>query len=570
MESLRLFFYREGEHYEYPRDVREAYGEPQPIPIAPADGPRLGFAVVEDPRDADFLILPFKLDPVICHRRTAFARNLLERLPYFARFERRHVLFNCHDLCQPLCTSACIITDDPARSNLEDPFIHSFPHAPMAHVLAAAPAFDFDAIRFDVSFVGTISDPVRLTLLESVGAERGLRHYLNAPLAPYWERSASYLHMKSPVRRKPLERLYAGVMRRSWATLCPRGRGSSSFRFFETLCMGRLPVHVSDEYTPPLAEDIDYGAFCLFLPEAEAPNAGRLVREWLAGKSRAEREGMCRLARKTWEEKLAPRHEADIVMTILRRHLPLAKALSGGPGGIVNLARLVPGCLKNEAPRRAFPAGYFAGMVLDDGRSWFGGAMLAQPGPRPGTVLVDGALGELPREGLNLLYQAGRRLPANAQVVDLGCGAGVSSIVFGNALLSRRNLAARVFCVEGWDAGGLDTFCGHARGAGVEFVLRPLPAAGIGAGAERFRDGSLDLVHVNRGLGPLALAPWWSKLRPGGVALVLESSLAEDGAETWRAFALSRGGELERGGGVLRLRRPPAEMAAGKTALGFA
>lgn len=574
MEPLRLFFYREGEHYEYPRDVRQAYGDPVPIPLAPERAAEQGFVLEDNPRAADFLILPFRLDPVICHRRTAYARNFLERLSYFAELERRHVLFDCHDLGQPLCTSACIITDDPARSNREDPFIHSFPHAPYPHVLAAAPNFNFDAIRFDVSFVGALSDPVRLALLESVQREPGLRHYLNAPVAPYWDRSASYLHMKNPARRRPLERLYTGVMQRSWATLCPRGRGSSSIRFFETLCMGRLPVHISDEYTLPLAEDIDYGAFCLFLPEAEAENAGRLVREWLAGKSRAEREGLCRQARKVWEEKLAPAREAELVLTILRRHLPLAggarasRGVSAQPGQPIQLerstplsrlARLAPGCLKDEPPRRVFPAGYFAGMTLDDGRSWFGGAMLVKDGPRPGTVLVDGGLGELPRVGLNLLYHAGRRLPANAQVADLGCGAGVSSIVLANALLSRRNLSGRIFCVESWDAAGqasLAAFWGHTRGAGVDFLLHPL-AMPAGEAAGRFRAASLDLVHVNRGCGPAALAPWWDKLRPGAMALLLEPSCAA--GDGWDAFAEAHGACLERGGGFVRLRRPAGE-----------
>lgn len=555
MEPLRLFFYRQGEHYDYPADVRAALGDPVPLPLDPARAAEQGFLVEPDPRAADYLILPFRLDPLITHRRTPYARRFLEALPFFPELERRHVLFTCHDLCQPLCTCACLITDNPARSNREDPFIDSFPHAPFAHVLAAAPDFGFERIRFDVSFVGTVSDPVRLTLLESVGGRKDLRSYLSAPVAPYWERGSSYLHMKSAARRAPLERLYVGVMQRSWATLCPRGRGSSSIRFFETMCMGRLPVLVSDEYTPPLDWRIDYAAFCLRVPEAEAANAGGLVRDWLAGKSREERECMCRRAREVWERDLAPGREAALTLEILRRHLPRARAGASGPARLV---RSAPGALVGEDERRVFPSGYFAGMVLDDGRSWFSGGMLAGPGPRPGTVVVDGRVGELPRGGLNLLYHAGRALPANARIADLRCGAGVSAIVLAGALLSRRDLGGRVFCLEDWDAADREDFVAAARRAGVEFLLSPLRLTGA---AGLFLPASLDLVHVNRGLGPADAAPWWDALRPGGEMLLLESALTPENAPAWADFARSRGVAALRSVGFVRLRRPVAEGA---------
>jgi len=597
MERLRLFFYREGEHFEYPADVREAYGEPVRIPLFHEDAAQPdGFDTVASPAEADFIVFPYKLDPIICHRRTAFTRNYLEDLPYFAQYEHKHALFNFHDLGQPLCTRACIVTDDPARSNRDDPFVHPYPHFPMAHVLRAAPDYDFGSIRFDVSFVGTISDEVRLTLLESVQREKRLRHYLNAPKAPDWDRSASYLHMADEGRKRALERLYVGVMRRSWATLCPRGRGSSSYRFFETMCMGRLPVHMSDEYVLPLADRVDYKAFCLFVPEREAWRAGELVHRWLADKRADERQDMCRLARKAWEKHLAPQYAQDLVLDILRAH----KAVL--PKNPPRLVRQAPGCLKAEAPRRCHPAGYFAGLVLDDGRSWFNGAMLAQPGSRPDTMLVNGVPGELPQAALNLLYHAGRVLPVAASVVDLGAGAGLSSIVFGNALLSRRNIRARIFCVDGWSGAAREEMLGNARNAGVEFLLTPLALPGAEA-ARLFRDGSLDLLFLNRGRGVADLADWWDKLRSGGMvlgccgapeaatgaatdaaigaAIGAANAVADDVAdaaanraanagalELLRTFALERGAAWERGpaGGLFRITKPGARPEVGPEA----
>lgn len=544
MDRLKLFFYREGEHFEYPEAVRQALGQPCAAPLAPGGA---GFDTVERQEDADFLVFPYKLDPIICHKRTAFARRMLENLPYFAREERRHVVFNFHDLGQPLCTSACIVTDDPRRSNQEDPFVYPFPHFPLRHVLAAAPDLNFAKIRFDVSFVGTISDPVRLALLQGIERERRLRHYISAPQAPEWNLGASYLHMKGAARRARLERLYLGVMARSWATLCPRGRGSSSIRFFETLCLGRLPVHVSDEYVLPLADRIDYAAFCLFLPEADAPRAGEAVHAWLAGKGREERAAMCRQARQAWEEHLAPEREQEIALDILRRHKSVM------PKAAPRLVRLSPGCLRDERPRRNYPAGYFSGMVLDDGRSWFGGAMMPMDGPRPGTVRVNGLPGDFPRVALNALYHAGRMLPANAVLADIGCGAGVSAMVLASARLSRRDLAARVFCVEPWPAAGLAALRANAANAGVEFLLEPMAMTGAEA-ASCFAEGTLDMLLLHRGQTAADLRRWWAALKPGGAALAIR----EPGAmvpEDLSAFAAGCGlhGEWGRELGIFRV-----------------
>jgi hypothetical protein len=44
---------------------------------------------------------------------------------------------------------------------------------------------------------------------------------------------------------------YQEVLGRSRFVLCPRGRGTSSFRLYEVLAAGRVPVIISDEWVPP-------------------------------------------------------------------------------------------------------------------------------------------------------------------------------------------------------------------------------------------------------------------------------------------------------------------------------
>jgi len=44
---------------------------------------------------------------------------------------------------------------------------------------------------------------------------------------------------------------YAENLNKSYFVLCPRGFGTSSFRLFETMMMGRVPVIISDEWVEP-------------------------------------------------------------------------------------------------------------------------------------------------------------------------------------------------------------------------------------------------------------------------------------------------------------------------------
>ena len=50
---------------------------------------------------------------------------------------------------------------------------------------------------------------------------------------------------------------YAESIHESAFVLCPRGGGASSFRLFETMMLGRVPVIVSDDWVPPRGPEWD-------------------------------------------------------------------------------------------------------------------------------------------------------------------------------------------------------------------------------------------------------------------------------------------------------------------------
>lgn len=87
---------------------------------------------------------------------------------------------------------------------------------------------------------------------------------------------------------------YRDVMVRSKFVLCPRGIGVSSWRLFETLRAGRVPVVLSDDWVRPPGPDWD--ACCLYVPEARVGDLPRLLAD---AEPRAIAMGAA--ARREWE-----------------------------------------------------------------------------------------------------------------------------------------------------------------------------------------------------------------------------------------------------------------------------
>jgi len=92
---------------------------------------------------------------------------------------------------------------------------------------------------------------------------------------------------------------YIEMARRSKFILCPRGLAPSSIRMFEAMCMGRVPVILSDEWMRP--EGPSWETFSIQIPEREAESLPRILEEREAA---AAEMGL--LARAEWEKFFSP------------------------------------------------------------------------------------------------------------------------------------------------------------------------------------------------------------------------------------------------------------------------
>ncbi len=132
--------------------------------------------------------------------------------------------------------------------------------------------------RYLFSFVGTPhSAPVRKHIVQ-------LRH----PRALIRDTAAANQNLLTPEE-------YADTLRGSSFILCPRGGGTSSFRLFETLALGRVPVIISDKWTPPRGPD--WPSFSLHVAERDISQIPALLEA-----REAQAPDMGRLARQAWDE----------------------------------------------------------------------------------------------------------------------------------------------------------------------------------------------------------------------------------------------------------------------------
>ncbi len=88
---------------------------------------------------------------------------------------------------------------------------------------------------------------------------------------------------------------YGDIISRSKFVLCPRGYACSTWRLFETLKAGRVPVIISDQWVPP--QGPDWERFSVRIKESEVAVIPEVLERY-----ESEAELMGRQARTAWDE----------------------------------------------------------------------------------------------------------------------------------------------------------------------------------------------------------------------------------------------------------------------------
>ncbi len=89
-------------------------------------------------------------------------------------------------------------------------------------------------------------------------------------------------------------------------TLCVRGLGNNSVRFFETLCCGRIPIFVNTDSTLPFDHLIDWKKLCVWVEEKDIDKIADSVVEFHNNISENDFIDLQKKLREIWEEYLTP------------------------------------------------------------------------------------------------------------------------------------------------------------------------------------------------------------------------------------------------------------------------
>ena len=118
---------------------------------------------------------------------------------------------------------------------------------------------------FNLTFRGSLSHPVRKKLVEVI---------LESPeLGPCQTVNRWFNHTKEE------QYDYLQEIAKSKFVACPRGVATSSYRLYETLNLGRVPVIISDEWFPP--ESIDWNACSIRIAEDRIQDISMLINQSL-------------------------------------------------------------------------------------------------------------------------------------------------------------------------------------------------------------------------------------------------------------------------------------------------
>jgi len=103
-----------------------------------------------------------------------------------------------------------------------------------------------------------------------------------------------------------LRQEYVHDMMNSDYILCARGGGNFSYRLYETLCCGRIPVFIDTNCVLPYESEINWHDYCVWIDEKQIDSIGKRVADFhnrLTVEAFTELQQKCRML---WEDWLSP------------------------------------------------------------------------------------------------------------------------------------------------------------------------------------------------------------------------------------------------------------------------
>lgn len=309
MEKLPCYIYRDGEHFTLPSKFDDS--PPKLCQFAvlddagrPAPHPQV-FRQVEKPDEAALFLFPWDIGHYVDALMADEMEALIRALPCYPGRELRHIVCDGGDLTHSINIPARLfkISLTPKNAGSAVGTWYDLPF----YCANEKASFNRQEIRYDCAFVGNITNPLRKAAILSLQHQcEGLRLKIDLDDSLYLQDGYYFQRERTPEQLAARQRLYLDATRQSLAVLCPPGIGPHSIRMYETMHLGRVPVLFDTGAVYPFADDMDYSAFCLFIPGDRVMDTGSILRKELAARHPEELCEMGVLACKTWNSRFAP------------------------------------------------------------------------------------------------------------------------------------------------------------------------------------------------------------------------------------------------------------------------
>jgi hypothetical protein len=112
------------------------------------------------------------------------------------------------------------------------------------------------------------------------------------------------LQLASRETRQAAHRQFVQNILDSDYTVCMRGGGNFSVRFYETLCLGRIPIFVDTDCVLPWDDQLDYRRYCVWVDQAEISHIAEKVADCHAALVPTDFVEWQHTCRKLWTEYL--------------------------------------------------------------------------------------------------------------------------------------------------------------------------------------------------------------------------------------------------------------------------
>ena len=276
-----------------------------------------GTETVDDPTQADIFICPGPL----CNGDgyPGFTEpHRLERFPYMAGNEARHVFFDISDGFSTIYDKPCLFIRCNLKTWMKARDLNSVSWPWPVDDYPECVDLPEGGFKYDVSFHGWRLSSSRLESTASCEQSDLTTDFVFHP-----DFTGKYLPRGQETaegwrRRKG----FVDSMRQCRVSLCPEQiPGDFPYRFFEAMSAGRIPVMVGSDYILPFADEIPYDSFILEISRNDAANSGAIIQEFLRGKSDHELHLRGLMARHYWQQWLSREEWSRTIRYVVDKHM---------------------------------------------------------------------------------------------------------------------------------------------------------------------------------------------------------------------------------------------------------